>query len=204
MPPPPQEQHYNTDKLHKIFAIVTIVLLCALFGLFGRDFSKQWKEYQSRFRGLEIEKARVKADSEDVALSKNEEYQEILKQIVTAENNLKSKSADLAKINKAIETTQAAINISTQQSQFKKAELDAAKYAYEEARAHHSPEEQTLKKTIDTLAAQTAQLRLKIEADQRTLGAHNKAVADIQVEVKDSEKKRAVIAKKLDRGYKQS
>ena len=125
MPPPPQEQHYNIDKLHVIFACVAIVLLTALLCMFGRDYSKMWKEYQSRFRGLEIEKARIKQDSEDISLSQNEEYQELLKQIATSQQNLKSKSSDIAKINKAIATIQASINITTQQSQFRKAELDA-------------------------------------------------------------------------------
>ena len=58
----PEERHYNIDRLNMIFAIASCVLLLALMWMVNDDYAREWKDYQRKFRELEIEKTRVKYD----------------------------------------------------------------------------------------------------------------------------------------------
>ncbi len=209
MPPPPQkppESHYDLQKLHKFFAIAAVVLLLALFGLFAKDYSKEWKTYQEEYRKLEVEKAKVKYDLESNALLKNEEYQNLLKEEATAKAQLKTKSAEIAAIRKRIESVNAKLKILTQQAQFAKAEYDTNKYDFEEARAHNKPNADALKKKIDKLSSKIQVLRVQIEEKNAVIAAEEtkiktieKSSVDLEKQVNKIAKKSSILAKKIGR-----
>src|SRR3569623_1499543 len=75
----PPESHYDPKKLGKYFAIAAVVLLLSIIGLFAKDYSRQWKDYQRAFHAMEIEKTRVKVDEQQNSLASNEDYQKIIK-----------------------------------------------------------------------------------------------------------------------------
>ena len=82
MPPPlPPESHYDPKKLQKIFAIATLVLLVSLFGVFAKDYAREWKTYQRQFRALEVEKTRVKLDAQNNELAKRHKVYRLRKKL---------------------------------------------------------------------------------------------------------------------------
>ena len=62
--PESDERHYNIQKLNRLFAIASLVLLISLGWMFFEDYARNWKNYQREFRQLEVEKTRVKFDKE--------------------------------------------------------------------------------------------------------------------------------------------
>ena len=80
----PEERHYNIDRLNMIFAIASCVLLLALIWLVADDYSREWKNYQRKFRELEIEKTRVKYDYAANELQGKDEYKALEGQLEEA------------------------------------------------------------------------------------------------------------------------
>ena len=209
MPPTPQkppESHYDVQKLHKFFAFAALTLLFALFGLFAKDYSKEWKVYQEEYRQLEAEKAKVKYDLEINDLAKNEEYQNLLKEEAAAKDAVKAKSGEIATIKRHIESVNATIKILTQQSQFAKAEYDTVKYDFEEARAHKKSKADALNQIMDQLAVKIEKLRIQIEekadvvsSEEEKIKAIEKNADDLEKKASKTAKKSAILAKKINR-----
>jgi mono/diheme cytochrome c family protein len=195
-PPKPPESHYDLQKLHKFFAFAAFALLVALLGLFAKDYSREWKQYQQQYRELEVEKAKVKYELESQSLAANQDYQKIVKETEAAAAKLKSKAGEIAQLHKHAESLQATINILTKQSQFAKAESDTLKYDFEEARAHNQPRASSMKTRIDALAEKIERLRVQIEEKQAQQDTENNKIKSIEKEAKDLDKQRSKIAKK--------
>ena len=197
MPPPlPPESHYDPKKLQKIFAIATLVLLVSLFGIFAKDYAREWKTYQRQFRVLEVEKSRVKLDAQNNDLAKNEEYQKVLKELKTAQDKLKSRALAVALDRQRIADAQTLKKLYVQQSQFAKAEYGALKYRYEQAAGKRQEEAPELKIQLDILGAKIEQLRLKIEAQDTAIKAGTNDIQDIEKDARDLDKKRLAMAKR--------
>jgi len=199
MPPQlPPESHYDPDKLGKIFAFVAVVLLLSLIGLFAKDYSRQWKDYQRQYRGLEVEKARVKLDAEGNDLNKNEEYKKLLQDLSEAQKKINAKAATVKELKAKVHAAQVINKLHTQQSQFAKAQYGALRYKYETAANTGAGNAQDLKIQLDTLAARIEELRLKIEADVLQEKTSADVLKDIEKEYKNLDKKRMALAKKQD------
>jgi mono/diheme cytochrome c family protein len=199
MPPSPQlppESHYDPKKIGMLFAIASVVLLLSLIGLFAKDYSRQWKEYQRQFRSLEVEKTRVKMDEQQKDLSKNEEYQNVLKSLKEAQSKQKQNSNRQKQLDMQIKAADAVVKIHTQKSQFAKAKYDALKYKYDHVKHEGHGDASEIKNDLDKLSAEIERLRLKIEAAEADLKAKQQAKADLNKEVKVLERKEAEFAKK--------
>lgn len=199
MPEPlPPESHYNPKKLDKIFAILSIVLLLSIIALFTKDYSRQWKNYQREFRSLEVEKARVKLDQQEIDLSNDAEYQDVLKQLKAAQTNVQDQKPQLDAINKKLKKATDAEIAQTQQYQMDKAKFDALKYKYESAAAHHASDAAQLKLDLDSLTAKLHKLKLGVETHQKQVKLLNSELNDKQNAFKTIDKKRFTLAKKKE------
>lgn len=199
MPPPlPPESHYDPKKLDKLFAFLAVVLLLSLIGIFAKDYSRQWKDYQRQYRALEVEKARVKLDAEENDLSKNDDYQNALKALAGAQKDLDAKASSAKEFKAKIAAAEVVLKLHTQQSQFAKAQYGALRYRYETAAHAGGANAQELKIQLDTLNARIEQLRLQIEADTRQEKDNSDALKDIEKGYKDLDKKRMALAKKKE------
>ena len=171
MPPQlPPESHYDPKKLDKLFAIAAVILLLSLVGLFAKDYSRQWKGYQRQFRVIEVEKARVKLDAENVELAKNEDYQKVLKELGAAQDKVKAQASALKPVKQKMASLNAVKKLHVQKSQFAKAEYDALKYKYEEAAHNAAGDAQSLKIELDTLGAKIEALRVELKSARDTAG----------------------------------
>jgi len=165
----PQERHYNINKLNVIFAISSIVLLGSIMWLFVKDYAREWKSYQQQFRTLEVEKARVKIDQENIKLEGDSEYQSLLADLKKARQDFESKCTNLTDDETELEELKAAEDLSGQKYKFMKAELDAAKYRFEEARANHKSNLSVYEDELNNLIKDVGKLKLIAENSTQAL-----------------------------------
>ncbi len=199
MPEPlPPESHYNPKKLDKIFAILAIVLLVSIVGLFAKDYSRQWKNYQREFRALEVEKSRVKLDGEENDLSKNAEYQDILKKYADAQKAVASRKPQIEQATKQLDAVTATEKLHTQQYQFSKAKYDALKYKYESSADRNDTDAAKLKLELDALNIKVNNLRILVEQDKQKEKDATEKLSELQKDLKVVDKQRFVIAKKKE------
>src|SRR5882762_3995134 len=85
---------FNIFKLNKWFAISSIVLLVGTLLMIKDDYDKEWKQWQRKFRLLEIEKTQKEEKATEEELAGNAEYQST--QAVLAEAAKKSQKNERA------------------------------------------------------------------------------------------------------------
>lgn len=192
------ESHYDLNKLHFIFAILTLVLLASLGGLFLKDYSRKWKDYQKDFQDLEIEKARVKQDLESNKLKNNPEYQTLLADLEKAKKEFASQCSNLKSLEQELEKLATENNLLSQRLKFVRAELDASRYRYEEAMAHHSHELEHAKNEFEGLQKQSNELSAQLEKSDLAVKEKNKALGDCSSQVKELERKERSSKKYVD------
>lgn len=199
------ESHYSIDKLHMIFALVALLLLGAVGGLIMKDYTRAWKTTQHEFRALEIEKTRMKQDAAAVALGKNAEY-------VALEEHIKKAKDAYVIICSEVNTQQEKVDALTiqhtlrgQQLKFSNAELDAARYRFENARAHHQSSDmaeklyaqwreksEALKQEVEAIEDERHQLQTSIDA----CGAN---LADLERQQNKLAQKKNLLDRKLQK-----
>jgi len=188
-----QERHYNIKTLNVIFALSSVALFLCILWLFADDYTREWKEYQLQFKTLEVEKTRVKLDKESLQLSNNQEYQNLLNEVEEAEKKVAANCPD-ENLDKSIEDLQTKDDITQQQYKFTKAELDAAKYRYETALAHHGENLRTATEELEILTKKTKELQLAAEQSSESLKEKQKIKSDCAKELKELERSKHKLA----------
>ncbi|MFA5060069.1 MAG: c-type cytochrome [Candidatus Omnitrophota bacterium] len=193
-----QERYYNINKLNKIFAFVSILLLAALVFLFVDDYKREWKDHQKKFRELEIEKTRQRYADESAKLGDNAQYQSLLKDLDAAKTQHKEKSGEIASEQSKFSQLTTKYDIEKQKYQFKKAEFDAAKYAFENASSHNSSDVTHLKTQLEKVEQETNVL-FKLTEELNAGVVAQQGVMDQQTrQLRDMEKKRDSLARQAN------
>ena len=194
------ERHYHINKLNRLFAIASGILLVSLVWMFADDYSREWKDYQKRFRELEIEKTRVKYDLASHDLEKNTQYQELKTQLQTAQKAVAAKSGDLKQIEQQIEKLRAVNDILKQKSRFAKAQYDSAKFLYEDTIGHHKspPEAASAKEALDKIEKEVAVFRLKEEDSDWELEAQLEKVKSYTQEIKQLDREQKTLTRQVE------
>ena len=203
----PEERHYNIDRLNMVFAIASIVLLFVLIWLVTDDYAREWKDYQRKFRDLEIEKTRVKYDYAANELQGNDEYKALEGQLAEAR---KAFAAGCPQKTDAQAKKSAAENdLLNQKYKFTKAEYDAARYRYETAQAHGGAEGAHLAKAAEELSGlerKLAELKLAVEQSDQDLAQRQKTADECRAQLTELERqerafqqKTKILQRKLDK-----
>lgn len=128
-----QERYYNILKLNKWFAISSILFVGIWFLVFADDYERSWKKYQHEFRQLEIEKTRNDIELAVTALESNPDYESLMEDVEKAQLEVEARREAIETIQERIIELEAISHGINQEYQFAKANLDVAKYDYEEA-----------------------------------------------------------------------
>ncbi|MCR4336476.1 MAG: c-type cytochrome [Candidatus Omnitrophica bacterium] len=192
------ERHYNIENLNRLFAIASLVLLGALIWLFKDDFSHKWKQYQDQFRSLEIEKTRVKYDLAKNQLDNSPEYQELQKQLEAAKKNYAEKCSDLGKTTKAIDKLNEEKDITEQQFRVVKAEMDAAKFHYEEAVVHHATDLTKAKSYYEKLDKRVQDLQASLNRIRESSEEQTQIITSCEEELKNLERQKRTVARQVE------
>ena len=132
-----QERYYNILKLNKWFAISSILFTLIWVLTFANDFNRPWKKYQIQFRQMEIEKTRADITVANQDLESDAVFIDLKVQLETAQNEVESRQDEIKIIQKNIQKLEAKLYAKNQIYQFAKADMDVAKYNYEEAQHGH-------------------------------------------------------------------
>ena len=81
MPINQEERYYNVLKLNKWFAISSLLFTAFWIITFADDYNRPWKKYQYEFRKLEIENVKQKLTNQELILSENSDYQNLLSEL---------------------------------------------------------------------------------------------------------------------------
>ena len=128
-----QERYYNILKLNKWFALSSILFTAFWIMVFADDYNRPWKKYQIEFRKLEAVKIKQDIESEDAALSENDDYNKLIGSLESIQSNLELQSEAISEINSKIKSLSIDLYRDNQNYQFSKADMDAQRYKYEEA-----------------------------------------------------------------------
>lgn len=184
-----QERHYNINKLNLIFALSSLILLTAIGWLFLKDYSRKWKDYQKEFRVIEVEKSRVKLDKASLDLNENPDYAAILDELEKARKEYDKNCSNFSDLETEIDQLRAGNELIQQKYKFAKAELDAAKYRYEEAGAHHGANLNAARSEYQNLVKEIQVLKVETEKSLQTLKEKEQIILSCGQQVKELEKK---------------
>lgn len=192
------ERHYNINQLNKLFAIASIILFLGLISLFLTDYTRNWKNYQEAYLAIDIEKARVKLDSEETKLSKDPEFQKLSEELKQSKLDYEKTCGSPATqaVRKDVAKFSAEDEILQQKYRVVKAQLDAAKFHYEEA-LEKKHEEKVAEIRYKSLEQKVKQLRQSIEKNSVVLAEKQKILDDCGANLKELERKERAFSQKV-------
>ncbi|MBC8346117.1 MAG: c-type cytochrome [Candidatus Marinimicrobia bacterium] len=180
-----QERYYNILKLNKWFAISSILFAFIWLLAFANDFNRPWKKYQIEFRELEIEKTRADIVEANLSLESDKDYSVLNNQMESAQNEVESHQDEIEAIEREIQKLDAELYAKNQIYQFSKADLDVAKYNFEQAQHGHGDLESTTK-SLNSLIALTDASKLAAEVIESKVEAENNKLKVIRQSLKEA------------------
>ena len=179
-----QERYYNILKLNKWFALSSILFTAFWVLVFADDFNRPWKKYQIEFRKIEIEKVKQDINTEKVALEDSDEYEDLMNSLSKGRIDLELESSKVDDINNKLKLLNIQLYKYNQDFQFSKADMDAQRYAYEEALFGHGNVEEAEKKYED-LRKKTDEVFLVAENTQLEIDELNNQLKLINAKYKE-------------------
>ena len=183
-----QERYYDILKLNKLFGISSIAFLVLLIWTFADDYDRDWKDYQKEFRKIQTETISGFYEDEKASLDVQEDYQEALNVLKQSERELAEKEGDYKVLQKQLQEIEALHYKTEQNLSFVKAEMDAAKYQYEEALGKGHGDVELTKRVLNELDVEVHQIKLELEEVDRQLGEQKKVNQQFTKNI-DEEKK---------------
>src|SRR5262245_50422588 len=134
MPKRDPDHAHDIIRLNMWFAIASILLFISFVWMMWQDFGKDWKHFQAEFRRLDLAKTRAAETQEEANLGSNAAYQKVVADQAAAEAELKSQRDQQKKALQEQKDFQGTWYGADQRYRFQKAEYEAVRYDYEEAK----------------------------------------------------------------------
>jgi cbb3-type cytochrome oxidase cytochrome c subunit len=189
--------YYSIVGLNKWFALSSIALTATMVWMVLFDHTREWKALQTEFRAIELEKTRAQIVALEQDPDWSARYEAAKQALVEADARFaeirKDADAALAELRKFDGTWYNA----DQKYRFARAELDSARYYYDEARNRHPDLLEKAKAEFDRLTTLSETYRVekdKIEALQGEIQTRFKGLTS---EREDAEK--ALQAARMER-----
>jgi cytochrome c2 len=166
------EMAARTQTLNVVFALTSIALLLTFSWMVWADYNREWKKYQVEFNDLEVQKTE-QLKQEAAGKVDAAKRQEIQARLAQGQTEAAARAQEIGQARDQIGRLNAQWYRVDQDFRFTKAEIDVARYNYEEARQHNRGVE-SRKKKLDDLEARWADLRLQlqdVEAERRGVQA---------------------------------
>jgi len=180
-----QERYYNILKLNKWFAISSLLFALIWLLAFANDFNRPWKKYQIEFRELEIEKTRSDVAAASTDLESNEDFTALKVQLETAQNEVESRQEEIDTLQDGIKKLDAQLYAKNQIYQFAKADMDVAKYNFEQAQHGHGNLNES-KKLLDGLSSLTYSSKIEAEVMEGKIEIANNELKAIRQSLKEA------------------
>ncbi len=168
---------YNSKTLAKVFLIASFALLVAIVTMILHDYFKPWKQYQREFMTLERKMDRVKFQE---AMSKInvQKYNQLKSSLAAAKASIRSERSQIHQDQNMIAKYQAKIYVVHQDYQFKKIEINALKWRYEQYLIKHEANP-TLEKQLNNLIAVDKKLGNRVTVLKLKRNGYGQALTQI-------------------------
>src|SRR5467141_3421527 len=152
----------RTATLNVVFALTSIGLLLATTYMIWDDYNREWKQYQKRFNGLEV---KLTQDQVQQALGKVDatRRQQVQAQLAQGDKEIAARRGEVNQAEKDAAKLDADWYRVDQEYRFTKAEIDVARWDYEEAAHHGAKSAAARKRKLDDLENRWQKLKVEIE-----------------------------------------
>lgn len=131
---------YNTNKLNKIFAVISVIFLISVLWLFLDDYIRPWKAFQLKGMDIEKEVTQKKIQEIDSTIDKKEVTQ-VETEIKAETSEMEKHQKAIDKINDKLEEVNKLIYIQNMQNGSNGANAGAYQFKYEHYFSHGEFEE---------------------------------------------------------------
>lgn len=139
---------YKMPRMHKAFAISSIMLALSFMWMLGADYFREWRKYQATFTKLEVKKTKtdIEAAQGEVDQAKLTEIEGAL---TAAKSELETHKREIQDAERELGRADAVRYKVDQEYRFSKATVDSLRYEYESKRAGGSSSAPRLKEKLD-------------------------------------------------------
>jgi cytochrome c2 len=155
----------RTNLLNVVFAVTSIGLLLAFSLMVWFDYAREWKQHQLRFNELDREITDKQIKELDGKLDPNRR-QQIEAQLAQGRQEAEQRRGEISRIQNEIDDLAGEEYRVDQDYRFTKAEIDVARFEYEEAEQHKSRKASDKRKRLQELEKRWDDLRLKLQEVQ--------------------------------------
>src|SRR5262245_56865962 len=154
-------------RMHKAFAISSIMLALSFLWMLGADYFREWRHYQATFNKLDVQKTKA-----DIEAAQSEVDQAKLSEVETAltaaKTEIDTRKREIQEAERELGRADAVRYKIDQEYRFAKAEVDSLRYEFESKRAAGSSSAERLKKNLDEeVAGMDASHQKLFEAQQK-------------------------------------
>ena len=197
-PPPGEQRHYNPITLDKWFTISCVLFLISLVWMFLQDYNREWRPLQKEFRVMDAEKTRAQMETERARIESSDDYQEARALLEKASRDVAARSEQLSAARSERHSLEKEYARAQQMFNFKKADLDAAKYKFEEADSHGHGDPVATRQAMEALTVETDALGIESEKAQLALAAKDESINAVTAEARSAERSLSKSTRQLD------
>lgn len=182
---------FNIFKLNKWFAIVSVLLLVSIFGMVQKDYDREWKKWQRKFRTLEIEHTKAEIAKTQEELESNSEYMAAKQTYDDAEILYRENETKVFELKKALAKKEKEKYAVTRTYQDNKSIFDALRYELEEAQEHEPRRVSNAKKDFKQIEKEVQKAKVEMETVE-------KAYAELDAKLRENTNAKEKAEEKLN------
>jgi capsule polysaccharide export protein KpsE/RkpR len=180
----------RTQKLNLTFALSSLGLLLILSLMVWADYDREWKKYQLEFNRMEVQRTEEQIQQAQGKVDAKR-MQELQARLAQGEQEAAGRSQEIEKVRAELSDLQAEWYRTDQDFRFTKAEIDVARFEYEDSGHKGKGNVEKKKAKLDELENSWNELRLKLEdviARQRAAEARLGELEKTKLEAEKSQK----------------
>src|SRR5438552_3531354 len=178
----------RAQKLNVVFALTSIGMLLAFTVMIWADYDREWKKYQKTFNRLEVKVTRAQAEQ---ALGKVDatRRQDLQAEMACAKQEESQRKDEIKKAQSEHDKLEGEWYGVDQDFRFTKAEIDVARYDFEEAAHKNLQSANQKQKHLQELIARWEDLSKKLDDVNARKDASEKQLATLEATRIDADKK---------------
>lgn len=185
-------------KMNVVFALSSIGMLLVFTLMIWDDYDRDWKKYQKTFNRLEVKVTREQADQAKAQVP-TAQQQAMQEEMARAKQDEAQKRDQIKKAQGERDKLDGEWYAVDQDYRFTKAEIDVARYDFEEARHKDSSSKAKKEKRLDDLEKRWAKLRQDVEDVNARIAAKDQEIAQLEATRLAAEKKQKEVFAEFNR-----
>jgi cytochrome c2 len=193
------EMAARTRRLNLVFAASSLLLLLALSWMVWADYDREWKRYQAGFAAFErkLTEAQIKEAEQKIGPDKVKAIRDAVAQ---AERDVAARRGEVAEARAEVERLKNGEEYRADQDyKFTKAEIDVARYEWEEAAKHGSASAARKKAVLDAKEKRWGELRLALDDVMTRRQAAEARLAELEKARREAEEQQKTALGELTR-----